>query len=234
MYPVLNHIINSTLHVFYPHLCTGCGSDLLNEDHPLCLRCLHTLPHTGFAPFRDNPIEKLFWGRIPVEAAHSECYFAKEFLLQHLIHQLKYKGNQEIGLYLGKLTGRSLLNSNRFQSPDAIIPLPLYPDKERKRGYNQAAVIAKGISSVLQVPVWNQVVIRSHATETQTRKQRTERWENVTRSFRVTDYDKLAGKHLLLVDDVITTGATLEACGEAILEIPGTQLSIAALAYAPK
>ncbi|HQR00605.1 MAG TPA: phosphoribosyltransferase family protein, partial [Ferruginibacter sp.] len=158
----------------------------------------------------------------------------KEFLLQHLIHQLKYKGNQDIGKYLGELTGMSLQNSARFQTLDAIIPLPLYPEKERKRGYNQAAVIAEGISSVLNIPVINAVVIRSHATETQTRKHRTERWENVNRSFRITDPQQLAGKHVLLVDDVITTGATLEACGEVILETPSSKLSIATLAYAPK
>ncbi|HNH20649.1 MAG TPA: ComF family protein [Ferruginibacter sp.] len=234
MHPVLEHIISSTLHVFYPHVCTGCGSDLLGDDNRLCLHCQHDLPHTGFAVIPDNPIEKQFWGRIPIEAGHSEFYFAKEFLLQHLIHQLKYKGNQDIGKYLGELTGMSLQNSNRFQTLDAIIPLPLYPEKERKRGYNQAAVIAEGISSVLNIPVINAVVIRSHATETQTRKHRTERWENVNRSFRITDPQQLAGKHVLLVDDVITTGATLEACGEVILETPSSKLSIATLAYAPK
>ena len=134
----LKNIFNSTVHLFYPHICTGCGSDLLEENNLLCLRCIHDLPHTNFANLVNNPIEKYFWGRLPLTAAHSEFYFSKEFLIQHLIHQLKYKGDTEIGFYLGELMGRTMLNSSRFNSIDALIPLPLYADKEHKRGYNQA------------------------------------------------------------------------------------------------
>ena len=230
----LRNIFSSTMHLLYPHVCTGCGSDLLQADNLLCLKCLHNLPHTGFATLPNNPVEKYFWGRIPLTAAFSQFYFSKEFLIQHLIHQLKYKGDTEIGFYLGEMMGRTLLNSSRFSSIDALIPLPLYADKEHKRGYNQAAVICNGMSAVMNVPVLNGAVIRQQATETQTRKHRTERWENVKRSFKVAKGHELAGKHLLLVDDVVTTGATLEACGHVILGIERVKLSIATLAYAAK
>ncbi|MGC4100226.1 ComF family protein [Ferruginibacter sp.] len=228
------NILYDTLHLFYPHICTGCGSDLLPQGNQLCVYCINDLPHTNFAQFANNPIEKIFWARIPVTAAHSEFYFAKETLLQHLIHQLKYKNNTDIGIYLGEMMGNSLLQSGRFSQLDYLVPLPLYPDKERKRGYNQAAVICKGISEIMQVPVLNDNVVRRRFTETQTRKHRTERWENVEGSFVVNDPTVLQGKKILLVDDVVTTGATLEACGSTILQVPGTKLYIATLAYATK
>ena len=227
-------IISSTLHLFYPHICTGCGSDLLDEKNLLCLHCINELPSTNFALQPNNPVEKIFWGRIPVAAAHSEFYFAKETLLQHLIHQLKYKNNTAIGFYMGQMMGKSLLHSNRFSNIDYLVPLPLYPDKERKRGYNQAAIICNGASDVMNVPVLNGNVERQRFTETQTRKHRTERWENVDGSFLVKNPATLKGKSLLLVDDVITTGATLEACGSALLQIEGVKLYIATLAHAAK
>ena len=230
----LKNIVNSTLHLFYPHVCTGCGSDLLQENNLLCVRCINDLPHTNFAALANNQIEKYFWGRINLTAAYSQFYFSKEFLIQHLIHQLKYKGDTKIGFYLGEIMGKTLHNSNRFSSIDALVPLPLYAAKEHKRGYNQATVICNGMSSVMNIQVLNNAVIRQHATETQTRKHRTERWENVKSSFKVAKPGELSGKHLLLVDDVVTTGATLEACGNAILQAENVKLSIATLAFAAK
>ncbi len=231
---LLSSILSGTLHIFYPHVCTGCGSDILPNDNLLCLACTESLPNTHFALHEGNPVEKSFWGRIPVAAAHSQFYFAKESLVQHLIPQLKYKNNKEIGAYLGELTGSTLLGSGRFQNMDMIIPLPLYPDKERKRGYNQAAVICDGMAKTMQAPVITNNVTRKRFTETQTRKHRDERWQNVEGSFVVNNPAALAGKNILLVDDVVTTGATLEACGQAILQIEGTRLFIATLAYADK
>ncbi len=230
----LKNIFSSTLHLFYPHLCTGCGSDLLKEQNLLCIKCMHNLPHTNFAVFANNQIEKDFWGRIPLTAAYSQFYFSKEFLIQHLIHQLKYKGDTKIGFYLGEMMGKTLLNSDRFSTIDALIPLPLFADKEHKRGYNQATVICNGISAVMNIPVLNNAVIRQQATQTQTRKHRTERWENVKDSFKVAKANEISGKHLLLVDDVVTTGATLEACGHVILQVANVKLSMATLAYAVK
>jgi ComF family protein len=231
---LLKNIFSDTLHLFYPHLCIGCSSDLLHEKNLLCLKCIDNLPHTNFAQHANNPVEKIFWGRLTITASHSEFYFSKESLIQHLIHQLKYKNNKEIGVYLGELMGKSLLNSNRFQTVDYLIPLPLYPDKEHKRGYNQATIICNGISSVMNIPVLKNNIIRQRFTETQTRKHRTERWENVEGSFVVKNADAIKGKHLLLIDDVITTGATLESCGQAIMKTEDVKLSIATLAFATK
>ncbi len=231
---LLKNIFADTLHLFYPHVCMGCGSDLLEENNLLCLKCINDLPHTGFAPHVNNPVEKYFWGRIALSAAHSEFYFSKGSLIQQLIHQLKYKGNIRLGYYLGELMGISLLNSNRFNTVDALVPLPLYANKERIRGYNQAAVICNGISSVMNIPIITGNIIRRHPTETQTLKHRTERWENVNESFAVKIMASLKDRHLLLVDDVVTTGATLEACGNVILQAENVKLSIATLAHASK
>ncbi len=230
----LKNIFSSTLHLFYPHVCTGCGSDLLDRENLLCLQCISNLPNTNFALHANNPVEKTFWGRIPVTAAHSQYYFAKESLVQHLIHQLKYKNNAAIGVYMGELMGKTILNSNRFMHIDALVPLPLYPHKERKRGYNQAEVICNGMAAVMNIPVITGNVIRQRFTQTQTRKHRTERWQNVEGSFMVKNPAALEGKNILLVDDVITTGATFEACSSAILQCEGAKLFIAALAYAAK
>lgn len=231
---LLKTILGNTLHLFYPHVCIGCGSDLLAQNNLLCLRCINELPHSNFAIHPNNPIEKIFWGRIPVTAAHSQFYFSKESLIQHLIHQLKYKNNTAIGFYMGELMGNSLLQSGRFSNIDYLVPLPLYSDKEKKRGYNQAAIICNGVSAAMQVPVLTGNVNRQRFTATQTRKHRTERWQNVEGSFIINNPDVLKGKRILLIDDVITTGATLEACGSILTQIEGLQLYIASLAHAGK
>jgi ComF family protein len=230
----LQSIFSDTVHLFYPQICTGCGSDLLSDDQLLCLLCINQLPHTNFAQHANNPLEKIFWGRIPLVAAHSEFYFAKETLIQELIHQLKYKGNQDIGYFLGQLMGNSLLNSNRFKNLDCLIPLPLYPEKERKRGFNQATIICNGISAQMNIPVMRHNVVRRRFTETQTKKHRTQRWENVANSFQVKDPMLLNDKNILLVDDVVTTGATLEACGHAIAQSANVKMSVATLSMATK
>jgi ComF family protein len=231
---LFQNIFSNTLHLFYPHVCTGCGSDLLQEVNQLCLQCINHLPQTNFATHANNPIEKIFWGRIPIAAAHSQFYFEKESLVQHLIHQLKYKNNTAIGIYMGELMGKTLLNSNRFSNIDYLIPLPLFADKERKRGYNQAKIICDGLSTVMNVPVITGNVNRQRFTQTQTRKHRNERWENVEGSFVIKNPAALKGKNILLVDDVITTGATLEACGSLLTQTEGVQLYIATLAHAGK
>lgn len=231
---ILRSFLTDTLHLFYPHHCCGCSSDLLEDKSLLCLKCINDLPYTLEAKYPGNHTEKIFWGRLPIQAACSEFYFSKDSMIQQLIHHLKYKGNTAIGYHLGEIMGKSLLNSNRFSNLDVLLPLPLHSNKEHKRGYNQAAVICNGMSSVMNVPVSTGNLVRQRFTETQTRKHRTGRWENVDGSFAVTNEALLRGKHLLLVDDVITTGATLEACGQCLLKIPGATLSIAALAYASK
>jgi ComF family protein len=230
----IKKIFTDTLHLLYPHICTGCGSDILSRESQLCARCFVNLPVTEFAKHANNPIEKYFWGRIPVMAAHAHFYFGKGLVVQQLIHQLKYKNNKDIGIFLGELMGKELANSNRFIGIDALIPLPLFPDKERKRGYNQAAIICNGMSTVMNVPVITGNLIRQRYTETQTKKHRVERWENVEGSFAVKDPSLFKNKHLLLVDDVVTTGATLEAAGNVLVHDASVKLSIAAVATASK
>jgi ComF family protein len=223
--------LNDFAHLFFPHVCETCGSDVLENNSLLCPACFLKLPETGFIKEADNPVEKIFYGRIKVEAAASAFYFTKHSLLQHLIVELKYRNNKDIGFYLGKLLGYQLMQTDRFNNVDAIIPLPLNPRKERKRGYNQASVIAEGISSVWYKPILKNAVHRTVYTETQTHKDRVSRWQTMEGVFAAVDKASLEGKHILLVDDIVTTGATMEACGEKILQTQETKLSIATVAY---
>ncbi len=229
--PLLKSAIHSVLHLFYPHVCTGCGSDVISQDQQLCLRCLHELPVTNFFGTTGNSVERIFYGRLAIQQAAAGYFFTKESLLQHLLIQLKYRGNKEIGFYMGCLLGQLILQHKAFIDVDALIPLPLNPIKERKRGYNQATALCLGISSIVNLPVLDSAVVRKVYTETQTHMGRINRWENMDGVFAIMDKAGIEGKHLLLVDDVVTTGATLEACGSEILQVPNTRLSIATLAY---
>lgn len=230
----VKHLFADAMQLFFPHNCMGCGSDVLSEKSMLCLRCNSSLPYTGYESIENNPIENIFRGRVTIKEAASTFYFSKGHLVQHLIHQLKYKGNKDVGQYLGALMGKTLLQSNRFSNIDYLVPLPLYADKEFKRGFNQSTVICNGISDTMQKPVMNNNVIRQRYTDTQTKKHRAERWENVEGSFAIKDPAKLHGKNVLLVDDVITTGATLEACAQCLQQVPGINISFATLASASK
>lgn len=230
----IKQLFGDAFHLFFPHHCLGCGSDLLPESSLLCLHCISRLPHTGYERLENNPVENIFRGRVVLKAATSQFYFSKGQLVQQLIHQLKYKGNKEAGEWMGVLMGRSLLQSSRFTNIDYIIPLPLYADKEFKRGFNQAEILSNGISQAMGIPVLTKNVIRRRHTDTQTKKHRAERWENVEGSFAVKKPATLQGKNILLVDDVITTGATLEACTQCLLEVPGIQVSLATVATASK
>ncbi len=219
------------LHLLFPHLCTGCATDILNSKDILCAECLNNLPATGFLPLAGNPVEKIFYGRINIQSAGSAFYFSKDSIMQNVIIQLKYRGKHEAGNFLGKLLGHELKRSKRFEVIDFIIPLPLNEKKLFKRGYNQSAAIVDGITSVWHKPVMNDCVERILFTETQTQKDRIERWETMEGVFTVTKPTQLSNKHLLLVDDIVTTGATLEACGNAILQVPGAKLSVVTVAY---
>ena len=227
-------IRQSILHIVFPHVCDGCGSDLLNVGSQLCIRCLASLPETNFEMHSGNPVEKDFWGRLPLVSASAHLYFTKESLVQHLMHQLKYRANKEIGWQLGRIMGNALKTSNRFNNIDALIPLPLFPSKEKKRGYNQAKVLCDGMTEVLNLPVLSNVISRPQHTETQTKKGRIERWKNIEGKFRVIAEETIRNKHLLLVDDVITTGATLEACGIELLTVENVKLSVATLCVASR
>lgn len=218
-------------HLFYPHNCIGCGSDVINDENFLCLQCINELPHTNFAQHKNNIVEKKFWGRIALLSAMSEFYFSKGSIVQNMIHEFKYRGNKKAGHYFGKLMGKSLLESNRF-NVDIIVPLPLFERKEKMRGFNQAEILCNGISEIINKPVIKKNVLRKVFTETQTKKHRLERWKNVEGIFFVKNPEVLEGKHILLVDDVITTGATIDACGSEILKIKDATLSVASFAIA--
>jgi len=230
----LKEIKDSLLHLLFPHVCAGCGSDILNRESLLCMRCTDSLPETNFELHPNNPVEKIFWGRIPLLSATAQYYFTKESLMQHLMHQFKYKGNKELGLQLGRFMGEQLLQSGRFDTISALIPLPLFPSKEKKRGYNQATVLCRGMAESMKIPVLEKIITRPHHTATQTKKGRIERWRNMEGKFMLTDTAALCNKHVLLVDDVVTTGATLEACGAEILKAENVRLSVAALCVASR
>lgn len=222
---------NNFMHLIYPHYCEGCGNDAIEKNHLLCATCLAELPETGFTLMPENTIEKMFYGRLPIANATAAFYFTKDSLIQHLLHQLKYKNNQEVGIYLGKLLGTQIQQSNRYNEVDVIIPLPLNPKRQFKRGYNQAALIAEGIALILNKPIVQDAVIRNVFTQTQTINNRVHRLANIDGAFAINNTHAITNKHVLLVDDIITTGATLEACGAIILEQNCKALSNAAVAY---
>jgi ComF family protein len=218
--------------LFYPNYCEGCGRTLVRGEECLCLYCFGDLPKTDFHTCKDNPVEMVFAGRVSVFRATAFCFFKKGNITQRLIHQLKYKGNQAIGFYLGRQFGLELAKTEAFQSIDLIVPVPLHPQKFRQRGYNQSECIGKGISETLSRPVDTSSIIRVTPTSSQTKKARYERWENVSGIFQLTKSNTLTGKHILLVDDVVTTGATIEAAAQPLFTLPTVKVSVACLAYA--
>lgn len=216
----------------YPDLCIVCGENLLKNEHHLCLACLHAIPKTNYHLVTDNPIEKRFWGKVPVFRCTSFFFFQKGSPFQKLLHCLKYKGNKEIGEVLGKYAAADLLASPDFASVDVIIPVPLHPKKYIKRGYNQSEWIAKGLSEILGKPQDTVTLARVRENATQTKKSVFERYENTEGIFELRDLAVLQDKHVLLVDDVLTTGSTLEACIRALLATEGIKVSVFTLAVA--
>lgn len=227
-----NTFFNDLISLLYPKTCIGCGSEeLIHAEAVLCVECMAALPETNFHLKQNNPVSKVFFGRIPVESATAYAYFTKHSIVQNMLHELKYKGNVHAGIVMGEMFARKLKSCNWLADIQAVIPLPLHRKKEKKRGYNQAAVICRGITNVADIPVLDRVVARSKRSETQTRKSRLERWTNIESKFDLINAGAIENKHILLVDDVITTGATLEACGREILKAKGSKLSIASFAY---
>lgn len=226
----LSAAFTDLVHLCFPHVCAGCGSDIIDLQHHLCLQCIASLPTTNFFLQPGNPVESKFYGRLMVLNAASGYFFTKNSLIESLIYELKYKGNKALGIYMGELLGYLLIES-RFIDIDLIIPLPLNARRFKKRGYNQAEILCHGITSVFNKPIVNTAVIRKVNTETQTHRGRITRWENMEGVFAVAEPLLIQDKHILLIDDVVTTGASLEACGEEILKVKGTRLSIATLAY---
>ena len=198
----------------------------------LCLRCLHALPLSNFHDYADNPVERAFTGRVSLVAGTAFCHFSHGSLMQQVLHALKYRGRRDTGRMLGRMMGEKLQGCPRFAGIEALVPVPLHAAKERKRGYNQSALLCEGMADVWGLPVVRKAVLRISPTGTQTHKSRVERWQNMEGRFRLARPELLEGRHILLVDDVITTGATMEACARALLQAKGLRLSVAALAWA--
>lgn len=220
------------LHFFYPHTCAGCGEALPSTTQSICVDCLIQLPETRFQHSAGNPVERLFYGRIKLRTAMASYFFSKKQALRHIIHAFKYEQNKEVCIQMGKLMGEHIKNCERMLPIDYLIPIPIHDSRAKKRGYNQALLLCEGIEHTTGIPILANIVQRARATETQTRKGRSARWENVEDGFYIGEEKLLQQKHLLLIDDVITTGATLEACGSVILKAQPASLSIAALAWA--
>jgi ComF family protein len=222
--------LKNFLELFYPRLCFSCEKSLLDHENVLCTLCQYQLPQTNYHLQAENPLTEALWGRVRVQHVSAMYYFHKGNKVQHLIHQLKYKGEKEIGVYLGKIYGRELIKSEFYQKIDIIVPVPLHPKKQKKRGYNQSEMLANGLSETMKIPVDKITLIKINVSESQTKKNRFKRWENVKEIFTIKNYDHLKYKHILLVDDVFTTGATCDACTTQLLKIPGVTVSIVTLA----
>jgi len=226
-----NHL-NSFIELFYPEFCVTCDTSLVNQEKVICTSCLYKLPRTHFHKAPGNPVEQSFWGRQQIERATSYFFFIKESRYQKLLHQLKYHNRPDIGIEMGRQFGAEIANEETFKTVDYIVPVPLHPKKEYKRGYNQSKVIGQGMAEFLDGKLDTKLLKRKQYTETQTKKGRYERWENVREVFACDNAKKIEGKHILLVDDVLTTGATIEGCALILHEAANVKISVATLAYA--
>jgi ComF family protein len=219
--------------LLFPRLCYACGNHLTRNENIICTECYILIPRTGYHLQPDNPVEKLFWGRCRIEKAAAFSFYNRGSRIRNLIHNLKYRGIRDIGFELGRIYGLALRETDFVSNLDVIMPVPLHPSKERVRGFNQSYVISQGISETTGLPVDIISLVRASVSATQTKKSRYERWTNVEGIFSVTDTENIKGKHILLVDDVITTGSTMESCVNELLKTEGVRVSVAALAVAP-
>lgn len=227
-----NSWLKDLLQVIYPYNCAACGKRLQKQEEIVCLFCIHQLPTTSYHTFIDNPLAKKFWGRVPLENVAAYYYFKKGHKVQHLLHAFKYENQPDIGHRIGQLYGKELAKIPAFVQIDAIIPIPLHSKKLRTRGYNQSALFAHGLGASLQKPCWEDVIKRQVFTETQTRKDGEERWNNVKSVFALDKKEKIREKHVLVVDDVITTGATITSCCLTLKEVQSVKISVVGMACA--
>ena len=225
-------LLKSLINLFFPRVCAACGNILLDSEDTVCTICRYLLPKTQYELNPDNPLAQMFYGQMPFNVVMAEFFFSKTGKVQHLIHGLKYHHCRENGIFLGQEIGKSLLKAADYQNIDYIIPIPLHPKKEKIRGYNQSHVIAEGISEMTDIPIAEDTLVRSVFTATQTRKTREERWENVKDIFELKNAERIANKHVLLVDDVLTTGATIMSAGKALMQAEGIKISVATVACA--
>lgn len=226
------NFLKGLVDLFFPEVCIYCSQTLVKTEKVICTFCEAQLPVAEFESFSDNKIIKSMWGRVNVEFAGSYLHFRKGGITQQILHFLKYKNRKDIGWYFGNRLAHFIKNEDFVKNADFIIPVPLHKTKLRKRGYNQSAEICKGLSEVLRIPVSENNLLRITNTQTQTRKKRFERWTNVSTNFIIKNPEFYEGKNLLLVDDVFTTGATIEACCQPFLNINNVKIGIVVLAVA--
>lgn len=229
---VLRGYLADFISLLFPELCPACQASLVANERIICSDCSYNLPYTNFHLQADNTVARQFYGKINVEAAYALYYFTKGGKVQNLMHHFKYMGMQQIGNLLGNMAGAQLTENPVFNTVDLIIPVPLHKSRLKERGYNQSTCFAKGLAQKLNAIVEDNNLQRVVATATQTHKSRFARFENMQEVFVVKQPEKLINKHVLLVDDIVTTGSTLEACGIELLKVPGLTLSIATIAYA--
>jgi ComF family protein len=229
---MLTKIWDGLIGLVFPDYCEVCGTPLARGERYMCLSCLYKMPRTKFWEKENNDIEKRFWGKIKIERACSLFFFRKGSDYRPVIHKLKYKGKYTIGLRLGEELGACLESSSLYKDVSMLVPVPLHPAKERLRGYNQSELIAYGIANVMNRPIERRNLIRIKYTETQTDKNAAERWENVQSVFDIRDASRLNDEHILLIDDVMTTGSTIESCASTVLNNCSCKVSIATIGYA--
>ena len=230
----IKDIADDFLSLFLPRLCLSCGVHLVRGEEILCTGCMLDMARTDYHLKRGNMLEQAFWGRCTIERVAAFSVYNRGSRIRKLIHQLKYAGRNDIGIMLGEVYGAILVESGFTDGIDMLVPVPLDPARERRRGYNQSRCIAEGIASHCNLPVRCDILFRTGKSGSQTSSGRYERWENVEGLFTVSKPPEITGKHVLLVDDVITTGSTVEACVAALQCAGGVRVSVAALAAAQK
>lgn len=227
---ILNYL-NAFLHLLYPQICFGCGTDQVEKNRPLCNQCILDLPFTDYFSIHENSVEKIFWGRVPVQHAGALLFFTKDSLVQTLITELKYHHNKKVGILFGKLMGEAIAVEEKFKQIDLIIPIPISASKMNSRGYNQSKVITVGMQQVWNRPIVDDVLIKKSWSNSQTKKDRKARLQQLPDLFFLQKPTSIEGKHILLLDDVLTTGATLEAAIETLMAGSPASVSIAVAAY---
>ena len=219
-------IFHNFLDLFFPNLCVVCKQRLSEGEQHICTDCLLLLPKTNFHLQPDNRLEQFFAGRFPFQHIAAFAYFVKGGSIQHIIHELKYNRNPHIGRFIGGLCGENIKNSDFISSIDMLVPVPLHPKRQKERGYNQSLEICEGISLITGIPINSDTLLRKVNNPSQTKNARFDRWKNVEDIFHVVTPETFANKHILLVDDIITTGSTLESCAKEILKCTNSKISI--------
>jgi ComF family protein len=231
MLKLFDEIQKNLLNVLFPVFCNGCSKLLLKNEKVICTKCLHNLPFTHHHQIKKTEINKVFYGIIPIEFNASILYFTKKGITQNLIHNLKYRNRQEIGTFLGELYATEIMNIENIKNIDYIIPVPLHKKRFQDRGYNQVSSFSAAIGEKLKIPVLEEVLLKTKNLKSVTNQSKENRKEQIKNVFSITNFEKIEGKHVLIIDDVFTTGATIEACAKEILKIQNTKISILTMAY---